>query len=87
MIEHGKTPLLSASQLHTLGYKIVIFPLAMLYAATKAVMSCAHILKEEGTIVNVIDDMLPFHAFNDLIGLPLYRELEKKYGASDKRRS
>lgn len=87
MIEHGKTPLLSASQLHTLGYKIVIFPLAMLYAATKAVMSCAHILKEEGTTVNAIDDMLPFHAFNDLIGLPLYRELEKKYGASDKRRS
>jgi methylisocitrate lyase len=79
MIEHGRTPLLRAAELEELRYKIVIFPLAMLYASAKAVMHCAKVLREQGTTESVIANMLAFHEFNDMIGLPKYKELEARY--------
>lgn len=79
MIEHGKTPLLSAAELQDLGYKLVIFPLAALYMAARAVLDCAQVLMQTGTTESIIPRMLPFHQFNDLVGLPLYREIEGKY--------
>lgn len=79
MIEHGKTPLLSAAQLQDLGYKLVIFPLATLYMAAKAVLDCAQVLMQTGTTESAIPRMLPFHQFNDMVGLPLYRKIEGKY--------
>jgi len=79
MIEHGKTPLLSAAELQDLGYKLVIFPLATLYMAAKAVQDCARVLKQTGTTGSLIPRMLPFHQFNEMVGLPLYRQIEDKY--------
>jgi 2-methylisocitrate lyase-like PEP mutase family enzyme len=36
LIEGGKTPLFNAAELQDLGYKIAIYPLTLLYAATRA---------------------------------------------------
>jgi len=77
MVEKGRTPLLTAKELEETGYKIVIFPVATLYAATKAVIRLLERLKEEDTTKNCLPDMLDFSEFNELIGLSRLRDLEK----------
>ena len=79
MVEGGKTPVLSAAQLGELGYKIAVFPLSALFASTKAVESCFAYLMEHGTTAGY-KEMLSFKDFEEIIDVPKYRELEKKFG-------
>lgn len=78
MVEGGKTPILDAAELGELGYKIAVFPLAALFAATKAVESCYSYLMEHGTTAG-FGDMLTFKDFERIIDVPGYRELERKF--------
>ncbi|MEM7007892.1 MAG: oxaloacetate decarboxylase [Thermodesulfobacteriota bacterium] len=78
MVEGGKTPFLSSTELEELGYKIVVYPLAGLFSATKALESCFNHLKENGTTLG-FEDMLDFKEFEDVIDTPSYRELESKF--------
>jgi len=80
MIEGGKTPLLNAEELKELGYKIVVFPLAALFAATKAIERCFEHLKTNGT-TSGFGEMLTFGEFEDVIDVPKYKELEYKYSS------
>lgn len=79
MVENGKTPLLTNKQLEKLGYKIAIYPVTPLYAATKAIETVLAALKETGTNSTTIDQVVGFPDFNRLIGLQDLRELEKKF--------
>jgi methylisocitrate lyase len=79
MIEHGKTPLLSVDELQELGYSLVIYPLATLYMATQAMREAMKELKDTGTTAGLVDRMLAFHEFNDLVGLKDFQALERKY--------
>jgi methylisocitrate lyase len=79
MVEGGKTPILNAEELRALGYKIAVFPLAALFSATKAIESCFAHLREHGTTAGY-GDMLTFKDFEEIIDVPRYRELEKKFG-------
>jgi carboxyvinyl-carboxyphosphonate phosphorylmutase len=79
MLEHGRTPLLSAKRLQEIGYDIVIFCVASTYVTAKAVMDLMMTLKSEGTTENYLDKMIAFEEFNKLIGLPDIRRLEQKY--------
>ena len=47
MIEGGKTPILSRGELQKLGFKIAVYPLSGLFAATKAMKNCFEQLKEK----------------------------------------
>jgi len=78
MVEGGKTPFLSAKELEELGYKIVVYPLAGLFSATKAIESCFAHLKEHGTSEGY-KDMLRFKDFEEVIQTAKYRELESKF--------
>jgi len=78
MVEGGKTPVLQAGELEDLGYKIAVFPLTALFAATKAVESCYSYLMEHGTTAG-FGDMLTFKDFERIIDVPKYRELERKF--------
>lgn len=78
MIEGGKTPLLTAQELQQLGYKIVVFPLAGLFAATKAMANCFRHLKEHGTTAG-FEDLVNFQEFEQIIGVPKYRQLEQQF--------
>src|SRR2546429_5198476 len=44
--ESGKTPLLSLDEIHVLGFKLVIFPVSMLFAATSAMLKLLELLKQ-----------------------------------------
>ena len=78
MVEGGKTPFLSAKELEDLGYKIVVYPLAGLFSATRAIESCFSHLKENGTTEG-FGDMLKFKDFEEVIETAKYRELESKF--------
>ena len=78
MIEGGKTPCLSSQQLQELGFKIVVYPLSGLFAATKAMINCLQKLKEQGS-TNGFADLVSFQEFEEIIEVSKYRQLEKKF--------
>ncbi len=79
MVEGGRTPLVPNDKLAAMGYNLVIYPTASTYVTTKAMLDLMEGLKKDGTTATMIDKMIPFPQFNDLIGLPRIREIEAKY--------
>ena len=82
MIEGGATPINSAETLHKLGFKIILYPLSVLFANTFATMSILKELKKTGTTTKFKQKVVNFDQFNDLVELPKFQKLEKKYGFS-----
>jgi methylisocitrate lyase len=76
MIEGGKTPLLPASELQEIGFKIVVFPLAALFSAAQAIKEAFSYLKTHGTTLG-FDTGLDFNSFEEVVDTPFYRSLEK----------
>lgn len=83
MVENGKTPLLSAAELQDLGYNAVVFPVCSVYTVAAALRDLWLELKETGSTKRYAasDKMISFSDFNQLVGLPAYKELERKYAA------
>lgn len=79
MVEGGRTPFLPVQDLQGLGYDLVIFPTASTYLVTKALTRLMTVLKDTGTTVSLIPEMITFEEFNDLIGLTKIREIESIY--------
>ena len=82
MIEGGATPLSSAETLNKLGFKIILYPLSVLYANTFATMNILKELKKSGTTTKYKQKVVNFDQFNDLVELSKFRKMEKKYGFS-----
>jgi len=80
MIEGGATPISSAETLHKLGFKIILYPLSVLFANTFATMNILKELKKTGTTAKFKQKVVNFDQFNDLVELPKFQKLEKKYG-------
>src|SRR5437588_8686318 len=78
--ESGKTPLLSLDEIRALGFKIVIFPVSMLFAATHAILELLEILKRGETPTPFHSHMVNFAQFTNQIGLPEIQEMERRYG-------
>ncbi len=81
MVEGGKTPLLSTRELESMGYKIAVFPLTGLFAATRAIEDSFKLLKETGTTANG-PGMYSFKEFEELVDVPEYRTIETKFSDS-----
>ena len=79
MIEGGTTPIMSAETLHKLGFKIILYPLSVLFANTFATMNILKELKRAGTTTKSKQKVVNFDQFNDLVELPKFQKLEKKY--------
>ncbi|KKM75993.1 hypothetical protein LCGC14_1384690, partial [marine sediment metagenome] len=82
MIEGGATPISSAQSLYKMGYKIILYPLSVLFANTFATMNILKELKKTGTTTKFRNKVVSFDQFNDLVELKKFRKLEKKYGFS-----
>jgi methylisocitrate lyase len=78
-VEGGKSPLLTAKQLESIGYNVVVFPIASTYCIAKAVTDLMGELKEKGTTEAFLDRMITFTSFNELVGLPDIRKKEESY--------
>lgn len=79
MVEGGRTPMMKNAELKALGYNLVIYPTASTYVTTKAMVDLWEGLKRDDTTETMIDSMIPFEKFNELIGLPRIREIESNY--------
>ena len=73
MIERGVTPHLSRAELRDLGFQLIVCPLSGLFAAAQAVQEVLTELRDRETTAGVVDRMLAFDDFNDLV------ELEARY--------
>lgn len=80
--ESGKTPLLTLNEIHTLGFKLVIFPVSLLFAATHAMLALLEVLKQGETPVPFSSRMVTFSQFTQHIGLPEIQDLERRYGVN-----
>ena len=78
MIEGGKTPCLKARELEELGFKIGVFALSGLFAATRAIEDCFRFLKENGT-TSGFENISSFKDYKEIIDIKKYQELEEKF--------
>jgi 2,3-dimethylmalate lyase len=79
--EGGKTPPISLDRLKELGYRIVIFPISTLLAATGAMRWILQEIAQAGTPAAAMHAMPTFAEFVDFIGLPQVHEAEQRYAA------
>jgi carboxyvinyl-carboxyphosphonate phosphorylmutase len=81
--EGGKTPPVSLARLGELGYRIVIFPISTLLAATAAMRRILQEIAQAGTPAAALGDLPSFGEFVDFIGLPEIRVAEQRYATTD----
>jgi 2-methylisocitrate lyase-like PEP mutase family enzyme len=78
--EGGKTPPLPLARLRELGFALVIMPIGLLLAATRAMEAVLASVRRHGTPVEVLPQLPTFAQFTDLIGLPEVDALEARFG-------
>ena len=78
-VETGKSPLLSASELEEIGFKIVIFPASSLLLVTATIQKLMGELKEKGTTLGMIDQMVSLQECFELVGLSEMLSVDAKY--------
>jgi 2-methylisocitrate lyase-like PEP mutase family enzyme len=83
MVEGGKTPIMPAGELETLGFALVIFPGAIARALAKAAEDFYTSLRTHGSTDPFRARMFDFDAINRLIGTPEMLELGKRYAADE----
>jgi len=81
--EGGKTPPVSLDRLTELGYRIVIFPIGTLLAATAAMRRILKEIATTGTPAALLGELPTFGEFTDFIGLPEVRGIEQRYIARE----
>ena len=79
MIEGGITPISSVSKLHKMGFKIILYPLSVLFSNTYASLQILRELKRSGSTVKLKNNMVNFDQFNEIVELSKYKKLEKQY--------
>jgi 2-methylisocitrate lyase-like PEP mutase family enzyme len=82
MVEGGKTPLLPASELAAMGYRLVLYPGAIARTVAWAVLQMLSTLISHGTTAPYLDRMLSFQQLNDLLGLKELQEMESRFTPS-----
>jgi 2-methylisocitrate lyase-like PEP mutase family enzyme len=78
MIEGGRTPMLPQERLAELGFHLVLYPLAGLFSAARAMESIYRKLRSDRTTLGAEDGLMSFDEFNDLIGV------EQKYAWAER---
>ena len=68
-VETGKSPLIPATELEQLGFKLVIFPVSALLTVCRAVGDLMQELRQIGTTSQLLDKMLSLEEFFNVVGL------------------
>jgi 2-methylisocitrate lyase-like PEP mutase family enzyme len=75
--EHGKTPLLTASETAEVGFRICMYPTTSLFAAAQSALEIATALRRDETSREVLDKLMVFGDLNELLGLSAWQEAER----------
>ena len=86
MVEGGKTPLMSAPELQSLGFALVIFPGAIARVLAKTAGEFYAAIAAHGTSEPWRARMLDFDALNELIGTPEMLALGERYSGEPGRK-
>lgn len=78
MIEGGVTPIMPARELYEIGFKIILYPLSVLFASAFATTNILKELKENNS-TSKFKNVVNFDQFNELVDLSKFHSLEKKY--------
>ena len=79
MLERGVTPLMSPDELKELGFELIVWPLAPLYAVAKSLTGVYSTLRRNGSTLAILDQLMPFNDFNEIVGLNEKYALDAKY--------
>jgi 2-methylisocitrate lyase-like PEP mutase family enzyme len=79
MVEGGKTPLKSAAELAEFGFKLVIYPGAMVRVIAHAASEYLKILQEDGSTARMRGRMFDFAQVNAILGLERIMAAGQKY--------
>ena len=79
MIERGVTPLMTPAELKELGFALIVWPVGPLYSAAMALKDYYTNLREQGTGEALMDRLLPFDEFHQIVGLEEKYALDEKY--------
>jgi 2-methylisocitrate lyase-like PEP mutase family enzyme len=82
MVEGGKTPIMSASELEALGFSLVIFPGGIVRTLAKTAVDYYASLAAHGSTQPFRDRMFNFNELNGLLGTPEMIERGKRYEAT-----
>jgi len=79
MLERGVTPLMGPQELHELGFDLIVWPLAPLYSVAKSLTEIYSTLRDDGSTTKILDRLMPFDEFNEIVGLKEKYSLDEKY--------
>jgi methylisocitrate lyase len=79
MLERGVTPLMAPEELRELGFQLVVWPLGPLYASAKALQNLYRTLRAQGTTKDILDQLISFDEFHDIVGLEEKYALDARY--------
>ncbi|HWP58380.1 MAG TPA: isocitrate lyase/PEP mutase family protein [Candidatus Acidoferrales bacterium] len=79
MIERGATPTMGPDELRDLGFQLIVWPLSPIYACAQALKEVYATLRQNGTTAAMMDRLIPFEEFHDIIGLNEKYALDAKY--------
>ena len=79
MVEGGVTPLLSADELESMGYSLVIYPNSLTRRFARAGLDLLADLHGNGTTRARLDKMMPFQELNAMLGIEDLKKLEQNY--------
>jgi 2-methylisocitrate lyase-like PEP mutase family enzyme len=80
MVEGGRTPYLSTSELGAMGFKIALYPGSGFLTAAGSLQHVYRNLKKTGIGTGSDAPMMPFADMNNLMGFPAVHAFEKRYG-------
>ena len=75
LTEFGKTPMFTSKELAESGIRLVLYPLSAFRAMSKAAEEVYRMIREEGTVKNVINKMQTREELYEVLG---YQEYEEK---------
>jgi carboxyvinyl-carboxyphosphonate phosphorylmutase len=78
--EGGRTPPIELARLRELGFKLVIFPLTALQAATGAIQGALAKVAADGTPARALDGLPGLAAFTGLVGMDEVEEIGQRFG-------
>ena len=79
MIEGGATPLVSSKALHKMGFKLILYPLSVLFANAFASIQILRELRKSSTTARLKKNLVNFDQFNEIVDLAKFKRMEKNY--------
>jgi 2-methylisocitrate lyase-like PEP mutase family enzyme len=66
-------------ELRELGFTLIVWPLAPIYAVAQSLKDVYSTLRREGSTLGILERLMPFEEFNDIVGLDEKYSLDARY--------